>query len=350
MTKRQNDSSDHDEAAMKKACLDLDNSVSDGTSDDDEIWEEITAVENSTETTPNDAITNIAPICVSENDIVRQLEYKPISSKRRIGITKQQRLFRINLHQVHLLTLLVSSLFANTYSNNIELQCLLLSLVPLPYHVKIANSVEISKRIATLIEWWLNTFQAKKAVFGTACLSLDAEEMWKHIYGKDELLPNIDAISFTAVCRAFNIDARLVASLHPIQLSFSSKKKAGPFAIEYWIEVYDDELQRYVPVDIGNRRFSASTEKGVSYVVSWDASSAVKDVTARYAQISSITSFKNSVLKDELHNWWKVTLWLYSKGYRTTRDVAEEEELQNITQNDLKSMPTSFNGFINHPL
>ncbi|KAI8903435.1 hypothetical protein BC831DRAFT_281668, partial [Entophlyctis helioformis] len=168
------------------------------------------------------------------------------------------------------------------------------------------------------------------------------------------------ALGFTALCRVLGMDTRLVASLHPIPLSFGRADHDAVRelpAIEYWNEVFCANDNQWIPVHPADRVVSdphrpataVVRQRSLSYAIAWEDNHAVKDVTLRYsASWSAVTSKLRLPPGEDGEQWWRLTLWFYSKSIKTSRDVKEDKVLAHQSTNE--AMPTTFAGFANHPL
>ncbi|RKO93314.1 Rad4 beta-hairpin domain 3-domain-containing protein, partial [Blyttiomyces helicus] len=214
------------------------------------------------------------------------------------------------------------------------------------------------------------------------------------------------ALLFAAACRSLGLETRLLCSLHPIPLSLSLEAVAGkkatpkepkgepyqcltyhlgkssgaatpttsttaaasspppatvsvPYPLRIWAEVYSHFDEKWVPTSpidgaVDNPGAleppaSANKQLQLSYVVAYDESKCVKDVTRRY---SSQWGAKTSKLRlpdgEDGEDWWKRTLWLFSKS---DTDPAEAQEDARLKAAEVKeTMPTNLAGFNNHPL
>ena len=166
------------------------------------------------------------------------------------------------------------------------------------------------------------------------------------------------ALLFHSLIRALGIKNRLVTSFHPIPLSLATTAlTSNTFPIEVWTEIYlendwipVDALHGYInDVKSMNPSSYRPLQEQISYIVAHEDNSTMKDVTRRYSlQWGAKTSRLRLPLDPDGHDWWNTTLWLYSKNRGDPFDDAEELSLKNCQASE--RMPSSLQGFINHPL
>lgn len=156
-----------------------------------------------------------------------------------------------NLHQTHLLCLLVSCLWSNKKCNELEFQAILFSLVDIVL-------VKDLKRVAK---------------------SFDEP-----------------ALAFVAACRSCGLEARLICSLDPMPLS--SRKTVNP-CMHKWAELLIDG--QWTPIDPSDKfEQSFFKSKKHHYVISIDGQMLVKDETRRSCNAWSETLKLRSVGSDTL--------------------------------------------------
>lgn len=117
--------------------------------------------------------------------------------------------------------------------------------------------------------------------------------------------------------------------------------------IDYWAEVYIENEERWVPVDLFSLKVDCVREianrctQPISYILGWKNDGSLKDVTRRYA-LPWLT--KKHRIEPE---WWAKTLLPFlCKNYEL--DVMEEDQLNEIMEK--APMPSSINELKNHPL
>ncbi|CAH1392999.1 unnamed protein product [Nezara viridula] len=117
--------------------------------------------------------------------------------------------------------------------------------------------------------------------------------------------------------------------------------------IDYWAEVYIENEERWLPVDLFSLKVDCVREianrctQPISYILGWKNDGSLKDVTRRYA-LPWLT--KKHRIEPE---WWAKTLLPFlCKNYEL--DVMEEDQLNEIMEK--APMPSSINELKNHPL
>ncbi|KAJ3300048.1 hypothetical protein HK104_005044 [Borealophlyctis nickersoniae] len=269
-----------------------------------------------------------------------------------------------------------------------------------------------------LAQWWKDFFPTEsqfhsKAFTGPKSVLHELGEFLEKPQGNSDriLTPDTSVLLFVAVCRALDIETRLVASLHPVPLSLASndkvykktvagskgkrkrgaddenneedakqtptleseqqgsnssasqKKRVVPapdvYPFRFWCEVYVDKTEEWIPVDpvrgICNDTVameppaSAINQLQISYVVACEQGFGVKDVTRRYtSQWGARTIRLRLPQGDEGEGWWQQALWLYSKSDRTAKDTTEDAKLEEAVVRE--PMPKSLAAYNNHPV
>nr|XP_032512099.1 DNA repair protein complementing XP-C cells homolog [Danaus plexippus plexippus] len=119
--------------------------------------------------------------------------------------------------------------------------------------------------------------------------------------------------------------------------------------INVWCEIYVEELEEWVPVDVvrgivhsANELYSRSTHP-VSYIVGWDNNNYLKDLTRRYVPYWNTVTRKLRVDP----GWWEEAIkpWL---GPKTARDREEDERLHRMQLE--APLPKVISEYKNHPL
>lgn len=127
----------------------------------------------------------------------------------------------------------------------------------------------------------------------------------------------------------------------------SASLAEGRNVIEHWVEVFNTNDSRWVPVDPVHGSVGTIAESTirdpVRYVLSFDGDNRVKDVTKKYTSGWLTTVPKQRVDR----NWWEETLEPY-RPVDAERDRAEELQIQGKLQK--QPLPCSIGEFKNHPL
>ncbi|KAG0319600.1 hypothetical protein BGZ99_005011 [Dissophora globulifera] len=175
------------------------------------------------------------------------------SSKNR-GVTKEERMIRVLIHQTHLLCLIANGRLRNSWISHQKLAGVALSLVP----KHIANSVRKEHEnmarevnaLQVLALWWRDSFVVTgpgiqhreyldiDVVGVEAAIPVSNEECLKRRKNLQRRLLNrsgsTDVCSqlFTGICRALGLKARLVESLQPCPFKVTLPKEEVPFPAE----------------------------------------------------------------------------------------------------------------------
>ncbi|KAL5036273.1 hypothetical protein RTP6_003858 [Batrachochytrium dendrobatidis] len=289
--------------------------------------------------------------------------------EKRQGITRQQRKQHSTLHKVHLLTLLSAALHRNAKCCNAMLQSMLMSL--LPFHL--IQGIETLRQqksptlpyLTDLLQWWCRQLDLPKhtnidfknvSSINSRCFQV-LQDFGLSNHEEKSNDTETFTLGFVALCRSIGLDIRLVVALYPIPLSLSLKKMdAVHNPLNLWCEVYSWDQQLWIPLRIESctvydplRPWDAIEQKSLCYVIALEPCNIIKEVTRRYASLWSTTTRKLRLpLKESGDGWWKLSLWFYSKSFKSTRDE-HEDNVTSILQLT-ESMPNTFSGFVDHPL
>ncbi|KAG0309257.1 hypothetical protein BGZ98_004105 [Dissophora globulifera] len=273
------------------------------------------------------------------------------SSKNR-GVTKEERMIRVLIHQTHLLCLIANGRIRNSWISHQKLAGVALSLVP----KHIANSVRREHEnmarevnaLQVLALWWRDSFVVTglgiqhreyldiDVVGVEAAIPVSNEERLKRRKNLQRRLLNrsgsTDVCSqlFTGICRALGLKARLVESLQPCPFKVTLPKEEALF-----------------PTDDGESMLKKSSKLPPTHK---SADNYLTDVTRRYtSQWGGITR-KLRVQPDikEGFDWWKYTLLGLMNPNLTAEEDLEEMELLKAEVSE--RMPTKLGDFNNHPL
>jgi xeroderma pigmentosum group C-complementing protein len=134
--------------------------------------------------------------------------------------------------------------------------------------------------------------------------------------------------------------------------------RESPYPI-FWVEALDKAHQKWIPVDAlvsesvaKPRQFeppASDSENNMSYVVAFDEEGTAKDVTRRYAKAFNAKTRKLRVdSADGSEKWWRKALRIYSRGFKTDADQAEDDEL--AVAEAREPMPKNVADFKDHPV
>ncbi|KAJ3163748.1 hypothetical protein HDU88_006240 [Geranomyces variabilis] len=132
-----------------------------------------------------------------------------------------------------------------------------------------------------------------------------------------------------------------------------------PYPLRCWCEVLSGEGAEWIPVDPVHNlvndpiamepKSSGPVQLQLSYVVAYEPDFGIKDVTRKYTtQWGARTSRLRLPEGIGGEEWWKRSLWFYSKSTREHHDAVEDKQLRSAVVNE--AMPKSLAGFKNHPL
>ncbi|XP_068627766.1 DNA repair protein complementing XP-C cells homolog [Battus philenor] len=119
--------------------------------------------------------------------------------------------------------------------------------------------------------------------------------------------------------------------------------------IDVWCEVYVEELEEWVAVDIIRNKMHCVNEiyaratHPVTYIVGWDNNNYLKDLTRRY-----VPQWNTVTRKQRVENaWWNTAVqpWL---GPKNARDREEDERLDRMQLE--APLPKTISEYKNHPL
>ncbi|KZF21012.1 Rad4-domain-containing protein [Xylona heveae TC161] len=135
------------------------------------------------------------------------------------------------------------------------------------------------------------------------------------------------------------------------------KFRESPFPV-YWVEVFNEALQKWIPVDplvtktiAKPSKFeppASDIENTMSYVVGLEAEGEVKDVTRRYAKAYNGKTRKLRVESTKGGDrWWWKALRKLRRGWVLDRDQVEDGEL--AAREASEEMPRNVQDFKDHP-
>lgn len=179
------------------------------------------------------------------------------------------------------------------------------------------------------------------------------------------------AKGFVALLRSCNVNARLVMSCQPPDLT-NQKQKGGQISVSYdemvrypifWCEVWDKFGKKWITIDPVNlkiveqvRNFSKLTPKGAScckrnqirYVVGYDRKQGCRDITRRYVYWFHSKTRRKRITKDANgQKWLDKVYFALNKRKRTKIDDFEDSYFE--TRDDEEGMPDNMADLKNHP-
>lgn len=126
----------------------------------------------------------------------------------------------------------------------------------------------------------------------------------------------------------------------------------------FWIEAFNEAVQKWVPVDplVTNTLAKPSkfeppasdAENNMSYVVAFEEDGTARDVTRRYVKAYNAKTRKSRVESTKGgERWWRRTMEVYSREWELDRDQVEDAEL--VAKEAAEEMPRSVQDFKGHP-
>ncbi|KAG0347736.1 hypothetical protein BG004_007074 [Podila humilis] len=232
-----------------------DDSLNDQYSDDDDDgvdWEEVdvsASISNPEqgEVEENDLEEPLSPNQYNTVEIV--LDGPQIVAKRSAnrGVTKDERIVRIIIHQSHLLCLIASTLRRNRWISHPKFSAVALSLVPThiagSVQTRYDNSVREMNSLNNLALWWRDSFvvtgpgiqkqeyvDIETAGIEAAMPKNKGERMEKRKSLQQRLVTkrgssDVCAQLFTGICRSLGLRTRLIESLQACSLKISLRKE-----------------------------------------------------------------------------------------------------------------------------
>ena len=132
----------------------------------------------------------------------------------------------------------------------------------------------------------------------------------------------------------------------------------SPFPV-FWVEVFDEAHQKWLPVDplvtetiakpYKLEPPAADRENNMSYVIAFEEERCTRDVTRRYTKAFVAKTRKNRVESTPGgEKWWRKALRPYKRGFTSDADQIEDTELARKEANE--PMPTNIADFKDHPI
>ncbi|XP_063952746.1 DNA repair protein complementing XP-C cells homolog [Lytechinus pictus] len=143
-------------------------------------------------------------------------------------VNKYNKERQLLLHKSHLVLLLTSSFHSNNICNQIELQCLALSIIPSELVSKRPKQLNINY-LTKLLGWFKNSFKIKSDLKEDLTASL--ERILPPMFEKRQAASERQLVHmFAIILRCLGVDVRLIFSLQP--LTFKAKKLTKKFKRE----------------------------------------------------------------------------------------------------------------------
>ncbi|KAG0237639.1 hypothetical protein BGW42_000467 [Actinomortierella wolfii] len=353
--------------------------------EDDESWEEVSVhVQRADVDDEDEQEEDISgPWMYNPVEIVFDKPLQEIKKSAGRGITKEERMIRVLIHQVHILCLIANGQIRNRWINHDKLKAVALSIVPEHIASSVqeshSNTVQEINVLQVLALWWKDSF----VVTGPGIQNKEFQD--PEVVGYDAIIPDVNmddiitnrkdlqrrllrrhgcsdvcAQLFTAICRALGLKARLVESLQPCSFKISQTKEASEGTSsatsssrkrkkkEQVLDESDTTRGSRVVIPTPHRKLKRpATNVPMSHK---QADGYLMDVTRRYTrQWGSVTrKLRVQPFGPSKFDWWEYTLSLLKRPYHTKED---EEEMAELLQSEMsEQMPTRIADFNNHPL
>jgi xeroderma pigmentosum group C-complementing protein len=150
----------------------------------------------------------------------------------------------------------------------------------------------------------------------------------------------------------------LIQAFADFILGISSNHQQSPHPI-FWVEAYNDAVQKWIPVDPLVTKTVAKASKfeppandrynSMNYVVAFEEDGSARDVTRRYVNAYNAKTLKTRVenTKDG-EKWWLKTMSLFQRPFLHDRDQLEIGEL--TARTGAEPMPRNVQDFKGHPI
>jgi len=126
----------------------------------------------------------------------------------------------------------------------------------------------------------------------------------------------------------------------------------------YWVEAFNEALQKWVPVDplvtksiAKPSKFeppACELENYMSYVVAFEDDGSARDVTRRYAKAYNAKTRRDRVeVTTGGERWWRRVMRMYKRRHALDRDQVEDAEL--ASKEAAEPMPRNVQDFKDHP-
>ncbi|KAF9154904.1 hypothetical protein DFQ26_009914 [Actinomortierella ambigua] len=359
--------------------------------EDEEDWEEVSVPvqpanvdDGDDDDQDEDGISG--PWMYNAVEIVFDKPLQETKKSKNRGITKEERMIRVLIHQTHILCLIGNGQIRNRWINSEKLRATALSIVP--EHIvasmqgSFANTAREVSALQVLALWWKDSFVVtgpeiqNKEFLDPEVVGLDAvvpdvheydiikrrKDLQRRLlnrYGSSDVCSQL----FTAICRALGLKARLVESLQPCSFKISKTKegfanegsssnnatnKKKRKKKEPLLDETDTTRGSRVVIPTPHRKVKRPSANVPTNHKQADGY--LMDVTRRYTrQWGSLTrKLRVQPAGPAGYDWWEHTLSLLRRPFATKE---EEEEMAELLRSEIsEQMPTKIGDFNNHPL
>lgn len=126
----------------------------------------------------------------------------------------------------------------------------------------------------------------------------------------------------------------------------------------YWVEAFNEAVQKWVPVDpmvtqtiAKPSKFeppAGEPENHLSYVIAFEDDGSARDVSKRYAKAYNAKTRRQRIeVTNGGERWWRRVLKMYKRPHSLDRDQVEDAEL--ASKEAAEPMPRNVQDFKDHP-
>ena len=126
----------------------------------------------------------------------------------------------------------------------------------------------------------------------------------------------------------------------------------------YWVEAFNEAVQKWVPVDPLVTKTIAKSSKleppagdagnSMSYVIAFEDDGSARDVTRRYAKAYNAKTRRGRIeVTRDGDKWWQKVTRTYRRSHEMDRDQVEDAEL--TAKEAAEPMPRNVQDFKDHP-
>lgn len=136
------------------------------------------------------------------------------------------------------------------------------------------------------------------------------------------------------------IDRRVLSTDSEDENKVTSSPVKKSKGIDIWVEVYSEKDERWISIDVFKgkvddvKEIAKTATHPLIYVFAWNNDNSVKDVSPRYC-----ANLNTTVRKMRVDSKYLNTIMLHFEGRKTSRDVKEDDELNQLQFS--KPMPTA---------
>ncbi|EEB06023.1 DNA repair protein Rhp42 [Schizosaccharomyces japonicus yFS275] len=335
-----------------------------------------------------------------------EIEMKPVEQSLTSAFHSSIRgkivkIIRNSVHTMHTVCLILHGSFRNRWINNDELRSKLKDVVTEKQKDLVTQWGKSEHKHDDLVcllnglrAWWHRSFNIDEhglrklgyQKLGAEKITFESEKIENETAFREKVLAmhgsrDLSAQGFTAVCRAIGLRTRLVFSLQPLTFSTASFDNFSPSVLPpknieksavdadlqyplFWTEVWDDDGKQWLAVDAAvlNGLYTtnmtwfepkgslAETKKlRIAIVIAYEPDLYAKDVTKRYADLSSAKSKRIRITAPNVLKTINPYELVLRHFQRPVPDAVDKLEQEFLASKDLPKEPKSLADFKNHP-